>query len=34
LFIDAINGRSTMARDEARAHVERFVLRALGPSPH
>ena len=33
LFIDAINGRSTMARDEARAHVERFVLRALGPSP-
>ncbi len=33
LFIDAINGRATMSRDEARAHVERFALRALGASP-
>ena len=30
LFIDAINGRATMNREDARAHVERFALRALG----
>ncbi len=33
LFIDAINGRATMGRDDARAHVERFALRALGARP-
>ena len=30
LFTDAIHGRATMSRDDARAHVERFALRALG----
>jgi len=30
LFTDAINGRATMGRDAARAHVERFALPALG----
>ena len=30
LFTDAIHGRATMSRDDARSHVERFAFRALG----